>query len=196
VSGSGEGTIVLQTPRLRLRKLTEADQDATVAILSDPEVTRMFAMRLGPDDALAWIRRQRERYAVQGYGYWMVEDADGACVGQAGLVPLTFDRGEEPALGWVIAAKHRGRGYATEAAAGVVRRAFDATPVRRVLTLIRPLNLPSKRVAAKLGMRRAGCMLLAGLDHVVYRLPRADRAGAERWLHPGIERRRGGRCCS
>ena len=179
---NNEGDIVLRTPRLTLRKLTEADLDATVAILSDPEVTRMFAMRFGPDEARTWIRRQRERYSMQGYGYWMVEDAAGAAVGQAGLVPVTFDRREEPALGWVIAGEHRGRGYATEAAAGAVRVAFRTPAVQRVLTLIRPLNLPSKRVAAKLGMRRAGCMLLAGLDHTVYRLPRADRVGAERWL--------------
>jgi len=184
MSGSGEGATVLRTPRLTLRQLTEADLDATVAILSDPEVTRMFAMRFGREEAMTWIRRQRERYSTQGYGYWMAEDAEGRCVGQVGLVPVTLDRGEEPALGWVLSAEHRGRGYATEAAAGTVRLAFDRMPVQRVLTMIRPLNLPSKRVAARLGMRRAGCTLLAGLDHVVYRLARADRAGAERWLQP------------
>ena len=184
MSGNGNGAIVLRTPRLSLRRLTEEDLDATAKILSDPEVTRMFGMRFGRDEARAWIRRQGERYSAQGYGYWMAENADGACVGQAGLVPVTFEGREEPALGWVIAAEHRGHGYATEAAAGAVRLAFDRLPVQRVLTMIRPLNLPSRRVAAKLGMRRAGCMLLAGFDHVVYRLARADRAGAERWLQP------------
>jgi RimJ/RimL family protein N-acetyltransferase len=184
MSGNGAGAIVLRTPRLALRQLTEADRDATLSILSDDEVTRMFGMRFGPDEAAAWIRRQRERYAAQGYGYWMAEDAGGTCVGQAGLVPVTFDGGEEPALGWVFGAAHRGRGYATEAAAGALRLAFDRMPVPRVLTLIRPQNLPSRRVAAKLGMRRAGCTLLVGFDHVVYRLMRADRAGAERWLQP------------
>lgn len=179
---SGDGAIVLRTPRLVLRELTEADLDATLGILRDDEVTRMFGMRFGPDEARTWIRRQRERYAVQGYGYWMAEDADGSRVGQAGLVPVTFQDREEPALGWVIAAAFRGRGYATEAAAGTIRRAFECLPAPRVLTMIRPANEPSLRVARKLGMRRAGCMVLAGFDHVVYRLMRADRLGVERWL--------------
>lgn len=178
-------SVVARTPRLELRELTEGDLDATLAILGDSEVTRVFAMRFGRAEATAWIRRQRERYAALGYGYWMAVDGDGACVGQAGLVPVVFDGREEPALGWVVAAPYRNRGYATEAAAGACRFAFDRLGARRVLTAIRPMNLPSRRVAAKLGMRRAGCMLLAGLDHVVYRLPRADRTGAERWLLPG-----------
>jgi RimJ/RimL family protein N-acetyltransferase len=178
------GAIVLRTPRLLLRELTDCDLDATAEILGDGEVTRMFGMRFGRDEAMTWIRRQRERYSALGYGYWMAEDRDGRCIGQAGLVPVAFREREEPALGWVVAAAFRGRGYATEAAAGTVRHAFDRLPMPRILTMIRPQNGPSLRVARKLGMRRAGCMLLAGLDHVVYALPRADRAGAERWLAP------------
>ena len=92
------GAIVLRTPRLVLRELTETDLDATLAILRDDEVTRMFGMRFGPDEARTWIRRQRERYAVQGYGYWMAEDADGHPVGQAGLVPVTFQDREQGTL--------------------------------------------------------------------------------------------------
>lgn len=190
---SGNGAIVLRTPRLTLRELTEDDLDAVFAILDDAEVSRVWGMSFGRDEARAWIRDQRERYRTLGYGYWMATDASGACVGQAGLVPIAFDGREEPALGWITGAGFRCRGYATEAAAGACRFAFDRLELPRVITMIRPMNVASRRVAAKLGMRRAGCMLLAGLDHVVYRLPRADRFAAEEYLRPLTG---GDECCS
>ena len=55
------------------------------------------------DEAEAWIRRQQERYAHDGYGYWLALDkASGQTIGQAGLLAQQVDRVEETGIGYII----------------------------------------------------------------------------------------------
>lgn len=59
-------------------------------------------------------------------------------------------------FGYTIFPRDRRRGYATEAAAALVRWARDEHGVRRFLLSIGPTNQPSARLAARLGFRQAG----------------------------------------
>ena len=56
---------------------------------------------------------------------------------------------------WHLHPKHWGHGYATEAAAAVLRRAY-AAGVAEVVALIHPENERSKQVAMRLGMEYQG----------------------------------------
>jgi RimJ/RimL family protein N-acetyltransferase len=59
-------------------------------------------------------------------------------------------------FGYAVFTPWRCQGYATEAAAAVMRWAAEQHGVRRFVASVRPDNLPSQRVIAKLGFRRIG----------------------------------------
>jgi RimJ/RimL family protein N-acetyltransferase len=89
-------------------------------------------------------------WTIRGYGQWALEEkATGALVGRAGV---WFPEGwPEIEVGWVVGREHWGRGYATEAGREALRQAFATLGVTRVISLIDPNNVASRRVAEKLG---------------------------------------------
>jgi RimJ/RimL family protein N-acetyltransferase len=71
----------------------------------------------------------------------------------------------------VIARSCRGRGYAPEAAAAALRYAREVLGKERVISLIRPANAASIRVAEKIGERRDGSVELFEQEAWVYASP-------------------------
>jgi RimJ/RimL family protein N-acetyltransferase len=99
-----------------------------------------------------WLR---DDPGVLGYGPWIAVDrASNAIVGGAGFVGRPREGQVE--LGYGIAPEARKRGYATEAARGVVEWALAQPGVERVVAGCDPDNAASIRVLEKLGFERAG----------------------------------------
>ena len=166
---------VLETSRLALREMTLDDLDFVAALLAHPEVMRFYPQVYPRDEAQAWIERQIGRYARNGHGLWLVEDrATGEPVGQVGLVMQPVDGVEEPEIGYLIHRPFWRRGFATEAALGVRDWAFGTLGLARVISLIRPENLPSQGVARKLGMTPGTHVQFHGLEHVAFAVRKAD----------------------
>jgi ribosomal-protein-alanine N-acetyltransferase len=162
---------VLQTARLRLRELVEADLDFVAAMLGDPEVSRYYERTFCRDDAAAWLARQRERYSRDGHGLWLVLDrARGMPLGQVGLALQDVEGHTRPEVGWLLHRPFWGQGYATEAAAATRDAAFTRWRYPEVISLIRPVNEPSRRVAERIGMRAGPRVTFHGYEHIVYRL--------------------------
>lgn len=71
-------------------------------------------------------------------------------------------------IGYTVAEPYRRRGYAIEAARGLIRHAFSHEQITRVRACIRPDNEPSLALVAKLGFRRVGEQMdeIDGLEHV------------------------------
>lgn len=144
---------ILETSRLRLRRTRDTDIPALVALWTDPEVTRYMG---GPrqvgvlEEAL---RESFEKAPVQVYDLWPVEEkSTGEVIGDCGLLPKEIEGVEEIELVYVISHSRWGRGYATEAARGLKRYAFETLDLRRIVSLIDPENIASQRVAEKLGL--------------------------------------------
>ena len=159
----------LETPRLRLRLMDEGDLEAFTAMYSDADTMRY----IGEGKILSRMETWRSiagalgHWLVKGYGMWAVETREGReLVGRVGFLDPEGWPGFE--LGWLIARPHWGKGYASEAA----RTAYDyarATLGReRVISLIRPGNDRSVRVAEKLGFVRDGTVELLGGAALVY----------------------------
>jgi RimJ/RimL family protein N-acetyltransferase len=122
-----------------------------------------------------WIENQQERYAKDGYGYWLALDkSTGEVIGQAGLVRQEVDGVSEAGLGYIIHHPYWRRGLAIEAAAASVNYAFEIGK-RRVIALIRPENEPSRGVAERLGMQIEGRTVHAGLEHLIYSISRDEQ---------------------
>lgn len=169
--------VILETARLVLRELEASDLPDVKGLLTDPEVMRYWPRPYTPEECAAWIERQRGRYADDGCGYWLAADrATGETVGQAGILMTDVEGTREAALGYILARRFWGRGYATEASEGCLRFAFERLGSERVVALVRPENLPSIRVAERLGMVPGKRVIFAELVHVVYGMERADWA--------------------
>ena len=167
------GKTVLETPHLVLRELDPGDLDFVAAMLADPEVMRYWPRPYSREEAEGWVRRQRERYTRDGYGYWLaIERATGRPVGQAGLLAMEVDGVEEAALGYIIHRPFWRRGFAAEAAAATLDYAFGTLGKARVIAPIRPENEPSLAVARKLGMEAERPTSFAGFEHLIFAVSR------------------------
>jgi RimJ/RimL family protein N-acetyltransferase len=165
--------IVLETGRLVLREMCLNDLDFVATMLADPEVMRYYPRCLARDEAEAWVRRQLDRYARHGHGLWLVLDRTTAePVGQVGLIMQQVDGVEETEAGYLIHRPFWRRGLATEAAAAARDHAFGRLHRPRVISLIRPENVPSQGVARKLGMRPDKQTTFKGLPTTVFALAR------------------------
>ena len=163
-------TTVLQTARLVLRQMSLADLDFVAEMLADPQVMRFYPSRYTRQGAEAWVRRQMARYERDGHGLWLVlEHATQQPVGQVGLTIQQVGERMEPEIGYLIHHPYWRRGFATEAAAATRDYALGALGKPRVVSLIRPENLPSQGVARKIGMLPEDRLVEhGGLPHMVF----------------------------
>ena len=164
---------VLETRRLTLRELQASDLDCVTGMLSDPEAMHFFGTVYTREQSVTWIARQQERYAIDGYGYWLAIERDtGEPVGQMGVVQAEVDGVSEPSLGYIVQRAHWRRGLASEAAASCRDWVFDRQPVSRVITLVRPENLPSLAVARRIGLEIERRTIFARYEHFVLSMSR------------------------
>ncbi|HYE58483.1 MAG TPA: GNAT family N-acetyltransferase [Rhodothermales bacterium] len=151
--------VIASTKRLILRELTLSDAAALFELYSDPEVMRF----MGPppasiEEERANIGRHREQYYRQlGFGLWAVElRATGELVGRCGLLRHEVEGRTETELSYLLARRHWGRGYATEAGQAVVRKAFEELRQTRLVAMIAHGNVASVRVAERLCFKVEG----------------------------------------
>ena len=145
--------VILETDRLLLREFVPEDVDALSAIFTDPETMRYCPAPLDRSEVTEWIKRNRRRYRETGYGLWaMLLKDSGEVVGDCGLTRQTVDEVDEIELGYHVRRDLWGRGYAPEAACACRDHGFDQLGADRLISLIRVGNLPSRRVAEKIGM--------------------------------------------
>jgi ribosomal-protein-alanine N-acetyltransferase len=106
-------------------------------------------------DALA--ANIRAELAEKGYGMWAVESpGEAPFLGFVGLAAPGFDAPFTPCIevGWRLAWRFWGKGYASEAARGALDRAFGELGMREVVSFTTAGNTASRRVMEKLGLRR------------------------------------------
>ena len=160
---------MLDTPRLRLRELVPSDLDFVATMMADPDVVRYYERRFSRADARAWLDRQLERYRQDGHGLWLVLARDaGTPLGQVGLMLQEVEGVRMPEIGWLLHRPFWGRGYATESAAATRDAAFTRWGHERVISLIRPVNTPSQRVAQRIGMSPGRRVEFHGFEHIVF----------------------------
>jgi [ribosomal protein S5]-alanine N-acetyltransferase len=165
----------IETGRLRLRPFHDdrSDVEAMLAVLGDRESMRFYPAPFDREATLAWIDRQLERYERDGYGLLAIEDrATGEVIGDCGPTVQEADGGTYVELGWHVLASRQRRGIATEAGAACRDAAFAELGTPFVISLIRPENTPSRRVATKLGFDIWRGTIRAGWGHLIYRLDR------------------------
>jgi ribosomal-protein-alanine N-acetyltransferase len=165
----------LETERLVLRPYREEDLDDLHAMFSDPEHMTWYPATFDRDATRAWVDRTFERYRDEGFGLWIVEDgATGVFLGTVGPTIQLVDDVEHVEIGWHTRPGRKGEGIAPEAAAAAIDWAFGNLDVDHVISLVRPENTGSDRVAQKIGMHVDREVDRQGMRHYVYRIDRSS----------------------
>jgi [ribosomal protein S5]-alanine N-acetyltransferase len=165
----------LETDRLLLRELVPEDLTALHGVLGDPSTMRFYPHPFSIEETRMWIDRNRQRYRQDGFGLWaLVLKETGEVVGDAGLTIQTVDGEDLVEVGWHVDRRMQRRGLATEAGRASLDHGFGALGLDRIISLIRPENVPSWRVAEKLGMAVWKEMERADFRHRVYLLTREE----------------------
>jgi RimJ/RimL family protein N-acetyltransferase len=165
--------VTLETQRLRLRAFRNEDLDAYAAICADPQVMRYLGTGVTLDRSETWraMAGILGHWQLLGYGMFAVEiRATGELIGRAGYLDPPGWPGFE--LGWVLGQPWWGKGYAVEAAIRCRDHAFEVLGRDRLISLIRPDNHRSIRVAEKIGEALAGEVELLGSMALVYEIRR------------------------
>jgi RimJ/RimL family protein N-acetyltransferase len=149
--------------------MTLEDADAMLALLGDADVMRYYPKILDRAGTIEWIKRQLGRYEKDGIGSWICEFRDsGEIAGQCGLVKQDIDNRIETGLIYLFLRKFWNQGLATEAARSCLDFGFTSLNCSRIISVIRPENEPSARVAQRLGMHREKQTMYYDLLHDVW----------------------------
>jgi [ribosomal protein S5]-alanine N-acetyltransferase len=169
--------VILETARLILREMTPQDIDFIATMMAHPEVNRFYERRFTREESEIWLDRQIERYHRDGTGLWLVLDRETQHpLGQVGLAMQDVEGARLAEIGWLLHRPYWGRGYATEAGAAVRDAAFTEWGHGLLISLIRPVNHASQRVARRLGMTDRRHVQFHGFEHCVFEIAKASPA--------------------
>jgi RimJ/RimL family protein N-acetyltransferase len=185
----------IHTDRLLLRRWRDSDRDPFAALTADPVVTEYLLGPVTRDRSDAFVERIEAHWDQSGWGLWAVEvPGVAAFIGYIGLWPADDVIGR-PAVevGWRLARRHWGNGYATEGAGHALRYGFVTLGLGEIVSFTVPQNERSRRVMERIGLVRdqSGDFDHPRVDpdafpdmvrHVLYRLDRGSwrRSVAER----------------
>src|SRR6266508_2050370 len=128
-------------------------------------------------EVVEWIERWMASYRANRFGLWgLVLKETGELVGDTGLTWQEVDGQPLVEVGWHVDKRYQRRGLATEAGRASLEYGFGSLGLDRIISLIRPENEPSSRVAEKLGMRVWKETMRSHYLHRVYLLGREDRS--------------------
>ena len=147
--------VILETPRLVLRHLVLDDLRELFALYSDPEIRRYF-----PEGVLSLEETREElEWFLDGHpehpklGLWAaIHKESGKFIGRCGLLPWEIEGRLEVEIAYLLDKAFWGQGLASEAARGILDYAFETLNLARLICLIDPHNLASRKVAERIGM--------------------------------------------
>ena len=162
--------IIAETDRLILRWLIPKDIDEVAMLYADPDVMKYSPK--GPIDrgsAEERLNANRDSYVRWGFGMYAVILKEYGFVGICGLNRFDDVEGQlEHEIGFRIHRRHWNQGITTEAASAVRDYGFSDVGFTRLVSIVAPDNVPSVRVAEKVGMTFEKPVHFLGMDLHLY----------------------------
>jgi ribosomal-protein-alanine N-acetyltransferase len=188
-------SLPIETERLILRRYTRDDVEDILEFGSHPSVARatreIDATEAGVERYIDLQNSYQPFEKDRCFDLAIERQDNGKVIGLVTLIVRDHKQGE---IGYALGVEHRGHGYATEAAQGLMAHGFLSLDLHRIYACTSSRNPDSWAVMERLGMRREGhsreAILEDGewLDHLVYAIL------AREWEHregfPRLQTRR------
>lgn len=166
---------MIETPRLKLRRLTDADLPWLIEMRSPEPVNRFLGgtKMQNPESLATRLKFYIDCYAKFGFGFCAMElKLTGDLIGTSGLQPLE-DTGEIE-VGYNLSEKYWRQGYGYECAYGWIRYGFETAGLDRIVAIAHPDNVGSWRIMEKCGMRYEKTEQHYGMECVCYAVTREE----------------------
>ena len=156
-----EDPVDIETVRMLLRPLVEADVDDLWPLVSNPEIPKQMSWEAHKtrEETHEWVLRQAEARA-RGTGVVWGLEREHHVVGCIGLGAIAWQdrawRRDHAELGYWLAPPLWGQGFMTEAVRGVIAFGFDDLGLHKIETQCLAENAASRRVIEKSGFRFVG----------------------------------------
>jgi RimJ/RimL family protein N-acetyltransferase len=168
---------ILETPRLILRPFDEKDVDLLSELMANPDFMRFSLGIYSRDQTLEFLDKL---IGWQNRGlpslFAMIFRETDALIGYCGFYHQHIDQSDDIEIGYRLQPECWNKGITTEAARAVRDHAFRDLKLPRVISLVHYDNIPSRRVAEKIGMTFEKEILFRGFPTQVFALIR------EQWL--------------
>ena len=168
----------LETERLILRSFREEDVDVMARLFANPDFMR-FSLGVFTErkQTIAFIEKVMgwDRVGIPSQ-FAVVPRGQDTIIGYCGFFYHPEHGIEDVEIGYRLDPDYWNRGLITEAASAVRDHGFCDRKLSRVISLVHPENVPSRRVAEKNGMRAEKEITFRGFPTLVYAMTR------EEWL--------------
>jgi len=169
--------MILETPRLILRSFQDEDIGRLAELMANRDFMRFS---LGP------YTREQTQSVLQKFLSWnqaglpsqfaVIFRGNNEPIGYCGFLHWHLDGADEVEIGYRLHPDYWNRGLASEAAQAVRDHAFRDLNLPKVISLIHPDNIASRRVAEKNGMKIERETVFRGFPTQVFAITR------EQWL--------------
>ncbi len=158
-----------------MRPFEHDDVDTMQTVFNDELARRFYPRMTDPRMVAGWVIRWRDVYKRDGVSLWaLCLKSNDELIGDCGLVWQDIDEGRRLEIGYHVAAQHRRRGYASEAAAACRNHAFEQLRQERVISIVAPDNLASRTVAARIHRNVRSGFKRPGKTRLIYWTDKAD----------------------
>lgn len=157
---------MIETERLKIRRIAPDDASFMVAILNDPGFLANIGDRGVRSEAEARVYiRDRILASYDAHGFAMFHVALKTCGTPVGLAGFVRREGlDGPDLGFAFLAAHTGQGHGHEAARALMAWGREALGLGPLLAVTAPWNEASAALLRKLGFREQGRVTLPSHD--------------------------------
>jgi ribosomal-protein-alanine N-acetyltransferase len=160
----------LETERLLLRKITQADEADVFDCASEPEVSKYMSWEphQSLEDTRAYLETVFERYRQHMPGPWgIVHKGDAKLIGTCGYYDWHRDHNRAE-IGYVLSRSYWGQGYMAEAVRELIAFGFREIGLNRIQAMCNVPNIGSARVMEKAGMLFEGVLRQSFLEKGTY----------------------------
>jgi len=164
---------VLETARLILRPFHEDDVDLLAELMANPDFMRFSLGVFSREQTAAFLEKILDwNRAGLPSQFAVILRENSKLIGYCGFLHQDVDGTNQIEIAYRLHPNYWGRGLATEAAQAVRDHAFGDLNLPRVISLIHPDNLSSRRVAEKNGMNVEKKTVFRGFPTLVFAITR------------------------